>query len=525
MMEAGMSSLPIEIRIKTLNDQTFSLHVSRSISVRDLKTELQGTTHVPLQRQRLIYRGKLLRDGDVLSAYNVEDGHTVHLVARPERASLPDAMATTDPLHASSYRQRLARLDSSTSTSLAGMRRRLGMNTATVVPPVAPFSGLVDTGSSSSSILSEPEAESSVRESPLPSVEHLRQGLLTIQTLLSASDHRRRFHVGQWLDVKDTVNQWLEATVLDVTSAQVFVHYHGWPSRWDEWIDLDSARLAAFRTRTLHAATARHLSPEPVIPHPTSTGAATDLRSLLPPVHAALRDMLPLMESLASLCDASDGGGADERDLAATLAPLFDRMGRLLTDAAPGLEAMGGRMRPSSPSDDATFRELIAVRSPPLSTAAAALAPRRSIDVHIHAILAPSSSFGTPPAVSHDSQWHGRLELDGLHRWRELSERLGSFASTDRVHSGGPGIETSMPLLEDNDGTSSSSSLLLPSTLPELHATDTDGTSRRRTAASANMPTFLDVIRRTMHGLPRATAATSVDPLHVVDIDDAELAL
>lgn len=30
---------------------------------------------------------------------------------------------------------------------------------------------------------------------------------------------RRRFYVGQWLDVKDTVNNWLEATVMDMTSS------------------------------------------------------------------------------------------------------------------------------------------------------------------------------------------------------------------------------------------------------------------------------------------------------------------
>lgn len=30
---------------------------------------------------------------------------------------------------------------------------------------------------------------------------------------------RRRFFVGQWLDVKDTVNNWLEATVIDMSSS------------------------------------------------------------------------------------------------------------------------------------------------------------------------------------------------------------------------------------------------------------------------------------------------------------------
>lgn len=29
----------------------------------------------------------------------------------------------------------------------------------------------------------------------------------------------RRFFVGQWLDVKDTVNNWLEATVMDMANS------------------------------------------------------------------------------------------------------------------------------------------------------------------------------------------------------------------------------------------------------------------------------------------------------------------
>ncbi|CAN0569385.1 unnamed protein product, partial [Ectocarpus sp. 12 AP-2014] len=38
----------------------------------------------PQARQRLIYRGKVLADADPLSAYKVENGHFVHMVARPE---------------------------------------------------------------------------------------------------------------------------------------------------------------------------------------------------------------------------------------------------------------------------------------------------------------------------------------------------------------------------------------------------------------------------------------------------------
>ena len=34
-------------------------------------------------RQRLIFRGKVLADGDSLDAYKLEDGHTLHMVSRP----------------------------------------------------------------------------------------------------------------------------------------------------------------------------------------------------------------------------------------------------------------------------------------------------------------------------------------------------------------------------------------------------------------------------------------------------------
>lgn len=78
------------------------------------------------------------------------------------------------------------------------------------------------------------------------SFEPIRQGLLTMHTILSTTEaltspnlqpsgiaeggSTRIFFVGQWLDVKDTVNQWLEATIMDINSGdqKLFIHYNGW---------------------------------------------------------------------------------------------------------------------------------------------------------------------------------------------------------------------------------------------------------------------------------------------------------
>ena len=50
------------------------------------------------------------------------------------------------------------------------------------------------------------------------------------ETEREAAGGSRRFFVGQWVDVKDTVSQWLEATIMmvDLVERRVFVHYNGW---------------------------------------------------------------------------------------------------------------------------------------------------------------------------------------------------------------------------------------------------------------------------------------------------------
>ncbi|KAI3696626.1 hypothetical protein L6452_29060 [Arctium lappa] len=92
--------------IKTLDSQTYTLRVDKCVPVPALKEQIASVTGVLSDQQRLICRGKVLKDDQLLSAYHVEDGHTLHLVARqpmnPSLASFPDHTAS-DP--ASSTRQ------------------------------------------------------------------------------------------------------------------------------------------------------------------------------------------------------------------------------------------------------------------------------------------------------------------------------------------------------------------------------------------------------------------------------------
>ena len=183
----------------------------------------QNSTSIPEDRQRLIYRGRVLQDQSPLNEYKIEDGHTVHMVAKPadyeelqHRISEQEANVTAQQPSSQSAWQSLLALSALSGDPL--------MRTFPSGPEhFRRRNGTFD--------------DSTTHEST--SLEPIRQSLLTVHTLLSTMPNLstqaptrrgRLFFVGQWLDVKDTVNQWLEATVMEVDErlARLFVHYNGW---------------------------------------------------------------------------------------------------------------------------------------------------------------------------------------------------------------------------------------------------------------------------------------------------------
>ncbi|KLJ06104.1 hypothetical protein EMPG_10477 [Blastomyces silverae] len=73
---------PITFHVKSSNDVKYTLTLDPSTTIADLKAKLAGPDYadVPAERQRLIYSGRVLKDGDTLATHNVKDGHAIHLV-------------------------------------------------------------------------------------------------------------------------------------------------------------------------------------------------------------------------------------------------------------------------------------------------------------------------------------------------------------------------------------------------------------------------------------------------------------
>jgi len=62
------------------------MFVDPNIIIAELRKEIEKHTSVPHDRQRLIYKAKLLVDEQPLSTYIKEDGETIHMVKKPEHA-------------------------------------------------------------------------------------------------------------------------------------------------------------------------------------------------------------------------------------------------------------------------------------------------------------------------------------------------------------------------------------------------------------------------------------------------------
>eukprot|EP00475_Leptophrys_vorax_P027991 TRINITY_DN4015_c0_g1_i2.p1 TRINITY_DN4015_c0_g1~~TRINITY_DN4015_c0_g1_i2.p1 ORF type:complete len:791 (+),score=224.08 TRINITY_DN4015_c0_g1_i2:586-2958(+) len=87
------------VKVKTLNGDTFEVNGSHTMQVSELKRRIAAAQGHPLERLRLIFRGKVLKDPQVLSDYSIQPNTVLHLVVRPAEAaaSAPDSSSTPSP--------------------------------------------------------------------------------------------------------------------------------------------------------------------------------------------------------------------------------------------------------------------------------------------------------------------------------------------------------------------------------------------------------------------------------------------
>jgi len=95
----------ITFKVKTSSDGLHTITIAESATVLDLKNMLAGDTYekVPAERQRLIYSGRVMKDGEQISTYKIKSGNTIHMV-KSAQSNAAQAPAVSTPSSGSAPR-------------------------------------------------------------------------------------------------------------------------------------------------------------------------------------------------------------------------------------------------------------------------------------------------------------------------------------------------------------------------------------------------------------------------------------
>lgn len=75
------------ITIKMTGDAKYQMNVTPTMTVLQLKEKIASDLDVAVDRQRLIFSGKVLKDNDTLETYKIKEGHSIHLVKDAAKSS------------------------------------------------------------------------------------------------------------------------------------------------------------------------------------------------------------------------------------------------------------------------------------------------------------------------------------------------------------------------------------------------------------------------------------------------------
>ena len=252
----------IIVKINTLDNQ-INVNIRKNATLSELKEKISRILNIPQTNQRLIYQGKILQNNtEKIKHYKISNESVIHLVTR--------------------------KLTSSDDTNQNNNNNNINLNyneenNSDHSPTANNNLGFIRMNHNSNRRLQR----KNMHFDPSDCIETLYQNILVINNLMKIRNNftisnfyqnktiipfnlgKKKFEIGQWVDVKDTTDNWLEGQIINKRTinnkVQLLIHYNGWGNRWDEWIEQSSNRISFFRTYTLQSMQSVLLSPNPTL--------------------------------------------------------------------------------------------------------------------------------------------------------------------------------------------------------------------------------------------------------------------
>jgi hypothetical protein len=258
----------ILIKIKTLENE-ININIRKNATLAELKEKINQILNAPLANQRLIYQGKILQNNaEKIKHYKIGNESVLHLVMR--KVTLSD-----DTNQNNNTNNNINNINHIQNNEENNSEHSAGTNNTGL--------GFIRLNHNTTRRLQR----KNMHFDPSDCIETLYQNILVINHLLKLRNNftisnffqnktiipfnlsKKKFEVGEWVDVKDTTDNWLEGQIINKRTSnnkvQFLIHYSGWGGRWDEWIDQSSPRLSYFRTYTLQSIQSVLLSPNPTL--------------------------------------------------------------------------------------------------------------------------------------------------------------------------------------------------------------------------------------------------------------------
>ena len=327
------------IKIQTL-DSSFPITLPTTSTVQQLKDIISSKYTIPQINQRLIFQGKFMQNQNTLSSYKITDECVIHLVAK----SLEENQSNQNQNNQNQNNQ---------NSNNQNTQNQNNNNPHPQYEEMLPVIQIPFRSTRRRRRIIMPHFDMS------ECFEALYQNMIAIDNLSNCKKNynpqsnkievfdfsKTKYEIGQWVDVKDTIEQWLEAQVMQIQDNKAYVHYNGWGTRWDEWIEFSSPRMRNFKVYTLQSPGSVFMSPYPGIPCDSNIEPqprTIDCFYYLEKCQEYLKNLNMEIEKLVFLRKKFKDGlfndkgmNADDKEIlfkVTQIIPFMDRVGRMLCD-------------------------------------------------------------------------------------------------------------------------------------------------------------------------------------------------